>query len=61
MRESTFAKVSEITKGNRVKSINIYSFGETQNPAGQIYFCINLDTVDTLFDLSDTTVAFVLC
>lgn len=60
MHKGTFAKVSEIIKGNRVKPINIYSFGETQSPAGQMYFCINLEIVDTLLDLSDTTVAFVL-
>lgn len=56
-----FAKVSETMKGNRVKTNKIYNFGETQNPASQMYFCINLETTDILFNLSDTTVAFILC
>lgn len=53
-------KVGEITKGNRIKSINICSCGEIKNPASQMYFCKNLGTVDMLFDLSSTSVAFVL-
>lgn len=60
MHKGAFAKVSEIMKGNKLKSINVCSFGETQNPAGQMYFCINLETVGMLFNLSDTTVAFNL-
>lgn len=57
----TFAKVRETIKGSTVKTSKIYSFGETQNSASQMYFCINLETIDILFNLSDTTVAFVLC
>lgn len=54
------AKVSETIKGNRVKPVKRYGFGEIQNPASQMYFCINLETVDMLFNLSDTVVLFVL-